>query len=658
MRSIFLERLVPVAMIWASLIGSTVAQESGGNVLVNPGFESADIGDQSGASVAERSGIQAHAGEWCLRIGDSSRDEIEYHNRPSTQVALQGGGQFYAEGWIRIDNAADNRTGYGTASLEIAFYTADGKYISKQNVGATSSSKWVRVSNVVTLPYEAALLGFRVTPADRVAPLRGSVFIDDLYLASLPVAEESDRVRLTAAPSPPKQAPEYKAPPRPGDGRYLAQTVAKLENGFDPPRPLVIWAIGSSFTDFLGNGEDLIADIGERFPNAPPIVYKKMIGGSTPWHLTRGWARHLVIPDQADVVLVCNFGSNSGLEKLLVELRSRTTADIIVGTLHWCRDHESVWPDPEAVTRHLDPPAVRELCEQYHVELVESRREMTRYMVDNDLEISDLLVDTVHQSPYAALMINANIARHFHRPDDAVMDKRHPRERRLPVSSDQVARTGRWKSGERGTALQASGPASLEFEFTGAGINLIGWREPGGGSARVWIDGEPAETVNAFYATYIQPDADNFIDLDSSDVNYRRHTSDRCPHGISLGENLQPQTWTIAMTSDAGDYSVTGSVTGADGNGNAFRPFSSSSGQIIIDPELWRLAKTNRRGDKFTFEVIRNTQPLIDFSGNEEKIRVHLVDGLSKGKHTLTLEVESGSRASIEAFELFRPPLP
>lgn len=656
MRSKNVELFTVGTLIWAALLVSSAAQERDGNALVNPGFESPD--DGGGSSTAKRSGIQTHSGDWCLRIEDNSSDEIEHLARPPMQVSLQGGGQFYAEGWMRIDNAAVNRTGYGMASLDIAFYTAGGVFLSKQNVGATTSSKWVRIANVVTLPYEAALLGFHVTPADRVTPLRGAVFIDDLYLAPLPVAEENDRVNLTAAPAPPKQAPEYHAPPRPGDGRYLAQTVAKLENDFDPPRPLVIWAIGSSFTDFLGNGEDLIAEIRERFPNAPPIVYKKMVGGSTPWHLLRGWARHLVIPDQPDVVLIYNFGKTSGMEKLLEELRRQTTADLVVCTLHWCRDHQPAWPDPDAVTRHLDPPALRKLCEDYNVEFVESRREITQYMIDNDLEISDLLVDAVHQSPYAARIINANIARHFHRADQASASLL-VRERRVDLNSPDVVKTGEWNSNGANEALFASGAASLEIEFTGSGLDLIGFRAPDSGSARIWIDGKPADQARAFYATYVQPGAENFIDLNSSDVNYRRHISDRCPHGISLGEGLDlvPQKWTILMTNDEGDYSLTGSVTGPDGSGNAFQPFTSITSQITVDPELWRLAKTNRSGDTFSFEVIRNTQSPINFSGPAAKFRTPLVHGLVKGKHTLKIEIIDGEGpVTIEDFEIFVPP--
>jgi len=133
-----------------------------------------------------------------------------------------------------------------------------------------------------------------------------------------------------AAVQPPEGAPEYEAPPRPTDGVNMALTVEKLEKGFDPERPLLIWAIGSSFTNGLGDGSALVEMLKSRFPNMPKVIYKRMAGNSTPYHLTRGWARHLVIPEQPDVVLIYNFGKAEDVEKLVVDLRQHTTADILV----------------------------------------------------------------------------------------------------------------------------------------------------------------------------------------------------------------------------------------------------------------------------------------------------------------------------------------
>ena len=63
--------------------------------------------------------------------------------------------------------------------------------------------------------------------------------------------------------------PAYDDSPRAGDGRNLALSVAKWEGHGVPGRPFVIWAIGSSWTNFLGDGYPLIRAIRQRFPDAP-----------------------------------------------------------------------------------------------------------------------------------------------------------------------------------------------------------------------------------------------------------------------------------------------------------------------------------------------------------------------------------------------------
>ena len=474
-------------------------------------------------------------------------------------------------------------------------------------------------------------------------------------------------------PKPPKGAPEYEAAPRPTDGANMALTVEKLTKGFDPPRPLVIWSIGCSFTLCQGDGDQrqlehavLIDGIRQRFPNAPQIVYKKMTGGSTPYGLTRGWARHLVIPDQPDVVLIYNFGSTAELEKLIVELRMHTTADIIVPTLHWCKGHP--WPDPEARNRHFDPISLREVCDRHGVEFVDNRRELTEYMLANGLEIEDLLYDDVHQTPYTAKMINANIARHFSRATRSAYDPRS-RERRIEAEtpSPALSRSDDWSIGKDGQALVASGKwlrlkgppqdvlvdagtqSSIEVQFTGTRIDLIGWRDPQGGSVSVMIDGKPAQEAPGYYATYVRPAPNNSWATVSN-------LGDCAPHGVALGEKIVPQQWTISITSDKGDYELVGSAAGFDGKGNAFKQFASQSGQIIIEPDLWRNAKHMQTGDRFTFEVYRCAQGQIDFAGPAEKFRSRLVENLPPGQHTLRLETRGGDRVIIDAFDVFEPP--
>ncbi len=460
--------------------------------------------------------------------------------------------------------------------------------------------------------------------------------------------------REKGLPYPPQGAEAYAAPVRPGDGANMSLTVRKLQEGFDPPRPLVIWAIGSSFTNGLGSGERLKALIRERFPDAPEIVYRKQAGCSTSYHFCRGWAQHLVIPDQPDVVLLYNFGKPDDLEKLIVELRRRTTADILVGTLHWCQPHKKQWPDPDLACSHQDIGAMRAMCRKHGVELVENRRELTEYMLANRLTIDDMLGDSVHETRFAADCTVQNIARHFHAAK-AGGDKADARERRVAVSSNAVKLEGDWDVAPGGAA-RGTRSGALTLEFSGNRVELIGHRMPGGGKAKVLIDGQPADRHPVFYVSYVEPGKDNA-------PHPPMPPRDRAPHRVDLGpaERIVPQEWRITMTSDAGDYELVGSVTGADGKGNAFEPFTSTSGQVVIDPAFWRAAKTNRTGDTFTFEVYRPTTAEVDFAPPEGeqpgKFRLSLAENLAGGPHVLKLVAAGDGPVTVEALEVFEPPL-
>jgi hypothetical protein len=452
------------------------------------------------------------------------------------------------------------------------------------------------------------------------------------------------------APQPPQGAPEYQAPPRPGGGVNMALTVEKIEKGLDPDRPLLIWAIGSSFTNGLGDGTALVELVRARFPNMPKVVYRKMAGNSTPYRYALGWARHLVIPDQPDVVLLYNFGKAEDLEKLIVELRKHTTADIIVGTLHWCAPHKPLWGKPDAPNSHQDPPAMRALCAKYGVEFVENRAEMTEYMVANKLSIESLLRDSVHETPYAASMTVKNIARHFHRPGHFGYDPRS-RERRVEAeASDAVKTEGDWARNEPGFLVAGRSGGSVSVEFRGNRIDLIGRRSPDGGTAGVLIDGRPADQAPVFYAGYILPNPKNA----PAPPNPPR---DRAPHMLTLGDHVIPQQWTITMTSDKGDYALVGSVTGPDGDGNAKVRKPSKSGQIIIEPDYWRGAETNRTGDTFTFEVSRCAAGRVDFKGEKSRFRLTLIRDLPNGPHTLKLVAKGDGLVTLDAFDVFQPPL-
>lgn len=428
----------------------------------------------------------------------------------------------------------------------------------------------------------------------------------------------------------PEGAEEYVAKTAPTDGRHLALTLKKLEHGFDPPRPFLIWALGSSYTNMLGNGEPWKQEIAKRFPNAPEIRYEKMVGNSCPWQYLRGWARHLAVPDQPDLVITYTNGKPADLEKLIIEIKSNTTADIIVPSLHWRERDQELWGKSENA-KDQDVGAIREVCRKYDVEFVESRRDWAEYLKANNLPIKSLLKDAVHQSNYGAHMINSNILAHIHRPDR--------------FSYEASTR-------ERSIQPEKREDGSYKATFTGNRIDIVGKKSPNGGRFRVLIDGRPAAETTSFVMSYVQPDKKN--SAEGRGANPR----DQSPHGITLGNQVVPQSWTIVMTSDSGDYEIRGSVTGVDGKGNAFKQFTSDSGQIVIDPDVWRRAERNRTDDRFTFDVRRAVMDEISFKGQaDERFVTRLAQVLPNREHTLELIPIASGDVFIERLDVFEPPM-
>ena len=423
-------------------------------------------------------------------------------------------------------------------------------------------------------------------------------------------------------PRPPNAA-DFEPVYRTTDGNHLGLSIRKLKKGFDPPRPFLIWALGSSYTAKLGNGDELIALLQECFGRDREIVYRRMVGNSCPWQYLRGWARHLVVPDQPDLVLIYTNGKTPDLEKLIREIRSQTTADIIVPSIHWRERGKALLGKSENAPDQNVTEA-RELCRRYKVEFVENRKDWEAYLNANKLTVEDLLNDAVHQSGYGATIVNRNIAAHFRF-------------------------SGKANSGAQFSETRIGRNSGTKVEFTGNRIDLVATRGPGGGKAQVLIDGKPADQVSAFRMTYLQPAKSNFQER-------RSPARDQSPHGVGLGTNIVPQKWTIRLLDDKGNFELSGSVTGKDGRENAFEPFVSASGQIIIRPDEWRRAERNRKGDGWTWEVIRTTVGEVDFAGEKtERFRVTLAMLLPNDKHQVELKF-TGKIPPLE-FDLFRPPL-
>ena len=471
--------------------------------------------------------------------------------------------------------------------------------------------------------------------------------------------QEQADLRRTNYPAWRAQFPERDLSPRPADGANLALTIRKLEQGFDPDRPFLIWAVGSSWTGGLGRGDTLKQRIRERFPNAPEIVYKIAIGSSMPYQYSRGWVNQFVIPDQPDLILFYQHGETGDLEAMLRDIKSKCTADVILGSVHIVRNEGSL------VDKVIDTPYWTNkivVARKYNCEWVDNRRECAQYMKEHNLPLftdekgkDAFLGDKVHQSPHGGLIINENFFRHFSHAQKVSVQPEEV-ERRLNVVDCKSIRTNETVTPGSGwtfsaqTLVSSTAGAPLRVIFQGNRIDLIGVLSSTGGTVRILLDGQPAENVAAFFTTAVKTGPHN-----SGVVGY---VKERAPHWIQLGSNIIPQTWTITTTDAADNYELCGAVTGPDGKGDTLHPFTSNSGQIIIDPYYWRNPRGYKAAETWTFDVVRATLGEISFTGEAgKKFRAKVARNLSNSEHTLDVISDGAGPVAIVGFDVFEPPL-
>lgn len=589
-------------------------------------------------------------------------------------IAAQPGRPYFASLWLKSAVATRATFTFSSDERNPTFFPTP------LNVPGTGY-QWKQLGCYCWMPVPCKTIQFHLIPQDD-CPALEPICVADVRLRTATEAEMSAAYQAERA-----QLPAGDATPRPEDGQNLALAVAKWEGRAGiPGKPFVIWAIGSSWTHSQSDGYGLMQAIRQRFPHAPPIIYKRHTGSGTPWEFDFGWVRQFVAAEQPDLIFTYTPGTLEGLDALLTEIRRRTTADIIIPSIHFNRNANGWYdqgplaadltvtrerfdtkapPTPaEIAAGHAKMEEIRAICRKHQAEFVENRRELAEYHVRTGVKPDELVGDTVHQNLHGQMLIWENIGRHIAMPEHFNYAP-ESRERRLAVAppcntaTEQVSLAGDWSRAD-GQVRTSQADARLKVRFTGNRIDILGQRTIHGGTVKVLIDGQPAEQAPVFYTTFIDPDPKQ---LPAGGKNGAGNTA---PHAVDLGTNIVPQTWTITMTSDVGDFSLQGSITGPDGAGNAARPFHSLSGQINMDPKLWRGVRINnqgrvicgnRTGDKFTFDVYRCAQGTVSFRADQPApFSEALVQNLPNHEHTLELITTGSSDVAIAGLYVFQPP--
>ncbi|RYD17744.1 MAG: SGNH/GDSL hydrolase family protein [Verrucomicrobiaceae bacterium] len=375
---------------------------------------------------------------------------------------------------------------------------------------------------------------------------------------------------------------------------------------------------------------EIAADLRKRFPFADLTIENRAIGGHSSQLLHRT-AEADLYPFYPDLVIFHVYGAHNHYEDIIRRIRERTTAEVLIQTDHLGKNDKLDEPtdpasSPAQWNSFMNYNFLPGLGTKYNIGIVNQRNIWKQYLKDYQLAPEALLKDDVHLNENGCQLMAAIVNQWlFYQP--------------------RTSRTD-WENLVRNLPAPAMADGKITFEFEGNRIDAINSTT----TAEVLIDGQPVSAQRGVYAF-----------TRTSGYN---GTNWPCLLKVDRGPTApQEEDWTVTLQEANDDYTsfnftLTGSKTGPDGSGKAGQKFVSNSGRIAIQPEDWNL--------NFSRKVFKKPLPA-DFKiqwrsrllGTDHLTagdRVILAQGLTNGKHTLTLSgMHSGE--GVGGFTVYRPPL-
>ena len=294
-------------------------------------------------------------------------------------------------------------------------------------------------------------------------------------------------------------------------GHFLALTIQKLEKGIDPPRNLRILAIGDDSLHALGDGGSLHKHLLPKFPHCPKIQLNLETTPSATWTHCLDRIRE-ALAWNPDIVIAYATGNPTDLNKLLTQIRTQSTADILVPTIHWRTADLPNWERSENATDQ-DIAVLRETCRRHGAGTVENRKRWAAHLQQQSASIKSLLQDASRPNPAGLALLRQHILAHFQRPAKGFHYEPRTRERRLNFF------------------FEFELDDYFEQPFTGNRITLLGRKSPQGGTARIVIDGKPAGNLS-----FAGPKGETFREEIKTSLDNKRHNLRIFPApGTALG---------------------------------------------------------------------------------------------------------------------------
>jgi hypothetical protein len=438
-------------------------------------------------------------------------------------------------------------------------------------------------------------------------------------------------------PKPPKDTSTY--------GKHFQRSMTLMATSTPHHQNTVrILFYGQSIVKQLSHTA-VVDHLKKRFPNTDFVVANKAIGGFSSQLLVRTM-HYDVIPFYPDLLIFHVYGAHDKYEDIIRHVRSHTTAEIIMQS-----DHANKWPEPKTEgdfwseqkkwsdkMNYFILPAI---ANKYQCAWQPQRREWVDYLKDNNLQPSALLKDHVHLNEHGGWLMAELLKRYL-----VYLPSEPQEEWQDLVKTYQVGKDIHWQ-GNR-----------LTLSFTGNRVVAIAGNKKSDGTAIVLIDGKkPSEHPECY--TYTRPSGTPGIGWPA----IKKMTWQNPP---------VLETWeaTCSHFNDKQDeftFTITGSITGYDGKGNAGQTFVSDSGRMIIEPQDWVFEydkKVSQKKAPDGFQVrwqveLMGTDKYIapQIDNRYQEYSSVLASNLENQNHRLELVAIDDNRPAIKAIRVYKPPL-
>lgn len=417
--------------------------------------------------------------------------------------------------------------------------------------------------------------------------------------------------------------------------KYIQRTMRKLsESTAEKPATVRICFYGQSIVAQEWT-HLVISNLVSRFPTARIICDKPAIGGYPSPHLIRT-AEPDLYPLYPDLLFFHVYGPLDKYEGIIREMRRRTTSEIILWSSH-LNEIEAADPAAKLVQRDKRTLGIRSIAERHHCMFIDLNRKWAELLLGSDMK-AGALVSGVHLRknalPIYAGMLTGELVRLPDAPD-------------LTVSGGVIT-----------TVKPEVREGRMIVPFVGNRLLAVSdGTGKAGASARVLLDGKPLSECPELWAA-TRPSAGPMWMP--------------CVNRVAFERTPVAETWTLTYPdgidsnrSVRARFTLSGSVTGPDGEGVTTEDFLSKSGRVRIMAEDHAAAKWQcgmfRKPLKPGFVVRWQAYPLFveTYSPQPAGVETRLVQNCRNDAHVLEIVPDAGSAVGdlgLGSFVSFAPP--